>query len=156
MIPSLDEAKFLRDRAIRALPETLKSSLLAYELSGGQQSSGPWRAVGFFAEPRREGRVVWELLTWTKGDVPLLRVYRERHPYEPLFAERLRQTSPETIDEAARHFVNALRDKRLTDVVSRDQRTRSSLPAGFGDPGMVLYPIPPPVPAELRSKSGDA
>ena len=44
---------------------------------------------------------------------------------------------------------------RLFAVGAKDKEVRRSLPDGFGDPGIVLYPIPPPLSPDLVSKMFD-
>jgi len=95
-------------------------------------------------------------MTWTHRDTAVLRVYSEERPFEPLIAVRLVHDAFETIDKACRRFIEAIADRTLIDVVSKDEEARRSLPDGFGDPGIVLYPIPPPLPPDLVSDMFDA
>jgi len=152
---TFDEAKSIRDRSLRALWNRRITSVLPYQLSGGENGPRPWRVSGLLAEPENEGRVVWELMTWTHRDTAVLRVYSEERPLEPLLAVRLERNALETVDEACRRFIEAIADRTLIDVVSKDEEARRSLPDGFGDPGIVLYPIPPPLPPDLVSEMFD-
>jgi hypothetical protein len=54
------------------LPEMPAGAVLPYEFSGGEDSPRPWRVAGFFVEPKDEGRVVWELTTWSHRALALL------------------------------------------------------------------------------------
>jgi hypothetical protein len=152
---TFDETKSIRDRSLRALWNRRITSVLPYELSGGENGPRPWRVSGLLAEPENEGRVVWELMTWPHRDTAVLRVYSEERPLEPLLAVRLERNALETVDEACRHFIEAIADRTLIDVVSKDEEARRSLPDGFGDPGIVLYPIPPPLSPDLVSEMFD-
>jgi hypothetical protein len=152
---TFDEAKSIRDRSLRALWNRRITSVLPYELAGGENGPQPWRVSGLLAEPENEGRVVWELMTWTHRDTAVLRMYSEERPFEPLIAVRLEHDAFETIDKARRRFIEAIGDRTLIDVVSKDEEARRSLPDGFGDPGIVLYPIPPPLSPDLVSEMFD-
>jgi hypothetical protein len=146
---TFDEAKSLRDRTLWALPKVHTGSLLAYELSGGEKSPRPWQVAGFLAEPRTGGRVVWELMTWAHRGSGLLRVYREGDSFEVPFAVRLNAPESQALDEASRFFVERIGDGPLVDAVSKDREARAELPSDFGEPGFMLYPLPPPIPPEL-------
>jgi hypothetical protein len=125
---TFDEAKSIRDRSLQALWNRRITSVLPYELSGGENGSRPWRVFGLLTEPENEGRVVWELMTWTHRGTAFLRVYREERPFEPLLAVRLERNALETVDEACRRFIEAIADRALIDAVSKDEDMNSSEP----------------------------
>jgi hypothetical protein len=79
-------------------------------------------------------------------------VYREGDAVEVAFAANLREAALASLHEACRVFIDHVGGRALVDVVANAHELRESLPPDFGDPGIVLYPIPPPNPARPRPR----